>query len=403
MRRLALLAPFLSLLVAREASAQYRLRADAVGYSSAPQSPVGLLVLQGEDKAQPWIDTEALVWAGTGAGNPGWSGTAYGSGFGNADALSLMVRLHDPRNYGELRLGRQFITAGALRPLHLDGGDARLRLPWGTSFEAFGGVPVQPRLGYGAYDWATGARVGQLIGRDTTIGVSYLQQRQYGALAYEEAGFDFASSPARWFDVSTHGAYDLIDPGLAEAGISVAGRFDTVRPELFALHRSPSRLLPATSLFSALGDTPSDTAGASLLWRMFPRLDLLPVASARSTDGDLGLDATLRVVLRLDDKGAVALSLEGRRQGAGPDTWTGVRASARVPINLHLRWSTELELVAPDDPRGRGTLWPWGLVAMTWMPADRWEVAGAVESASTPTSRFELNGIVRLSRSWGGP
>jgi hypothetical protein len=370
----------------------YRLGVDAVGYTQAPQSPVGLIVLQGEDKAHPWVDAEALVWAGNGSG-----GQTAG-----VDALTMMVRLHDPSNWAELRLGRQFETAGALRPIHFDGATARARAPTGTSVEAFGGVPVVTQLaGYKSGDWVSGGRIGQSLGRDTSFGVSYLQQRDQGAASYEEAGFDFASSPVKWFDLATHGVYDLIDPGLAEAGASLAGRFGDLRPEIYATHRSPSRLIPATSLFSALGDTPADTFGAAVRWRMYPRLDLLPMVAARDTAGDVGVDATLRATLRLDDKGDGAVSLEGRRQGSGPDRWTGARLALRLPLTRRIGASTELELVTPDDPRGRGALWPWGLVAMHWSPIDHWDVSGAMEAAATPTSRGELNALARLSWVWG--
>ncbi len=165
----------------------YRLRIDMVGYSQTPQSPVGLIVLQGDDRANSWVDAEALAWTG--------------NVNGNTDVLSALVRLHDPRNYGELRLGRQIITVGAMRPIHVDGADARLRAPTGTSLEAFGGVPVQPQFNYRAWDWATGGRLGQSLGRFTNFGLSYLQQRADGAVSYEEAGFDFASQPVPWFDL----------------------------------------------------------------------------------------------------------------------------------------------------------------------------------------------------------
>jgi hypothetical protein len=365
----------------------YRLSIDAVGYTQAPQSPVGLIVLQGEDKASPWVDAEALAWTG--------------NRNGNADVLTALVRVHDPANYAELRIGRQILTVGAMRPVHVDGVDARLRAPTGTSLEAFGGLPVQPQFGYHAWDWATGVRLGQSLGRFTNFGVSYLQQREDGRPSYEEGGFDFASSPLPWFDLSAHGAYDLIDPGLAEAGASIAGRFGDVRPEVYATQRSPSRLMPATSLFSALGDTPSQAVGTAVTWKMFPRLDVLPILAARDTAGDVGLDGTLRVTLRLDDGGAGALSVEGRRQGSGPDLWTGVRIALRVPVAPRVRASTELELVAPDDPRGRGSLWPWGLVALRWSPVQHWEVSGALEAASTPTATREVNALGRLSWSWG--
>ena len=392
MKRAAVLPLALSITLAaiRAAADPYVLRADAFLYTQTPDAPVGLLMLQGEDRTKPWMDTEAMVWAGTGAAP--------------ADAMVLLVRLHDPKkNAWEIRLGRQVLTAGAVRPIHLDGADARLRLPSGTTLEAFGGVPVEPQFGYHAYEWATGARVAQAIGKDTTAGISYLQRRDEGVVQYEEVGLDFASAPTRWFDLAMRGAYDLENPGLTEATMSVAARADTLRPELYATYRSPSRILPATSLFAALGDTPSEVIGAALPWKMFPRLDVMGMAGARITDGDVGVDATLRTTLRFDDKGNGALTLEMRRQGSGPDRWTGFRTAVRLPINRVLRWSTEVEVVAPDDPRGRGSLWPWALVALRWLPWEKWEIAGAVESASTPTHEFELNAMLRLSRSWGGP
>jgi hypothetical protein len=388
LRRAALPALALGLAAGRPAAADpYRLRVDSVGYTQQPQSPVGLIVLQGEDRANPWVDAEALAWGG--------------SRNGNSDVLTALVKLHDPRRYGELRLGRQLVTVGALRPIHVDGGDVRLRSPLGTSIETFGGVPVQPQFAYRAWDWVAGGRVGQSVGRSTTFGVSYLQQRDDGRLAYEEAGFDFSSAPVRWFDLAAHGAYDLIDPGLAEAGVSLASRFGDVRPEVYVTERSPSRLIPATSLFSALGDTPSQTLGAVVKWKMFPRLDVLPTLAARNTAGDVGLDGTLRVTLRLDDRGDGALSIEGRRQGSGPDCWTGGRLALRVPLTSTLRQSTELEIVTPDDPRGRGSVWPWGLVALRWIPLPAWEVAAAVEAASTPTATREVNALGRMSWAWG--
>jgi hypothetical protein len=366
----------------------YRLRIDSVAYSQQPQSPVGLIVLQGDDKANRWVDAEALAWAG--------------NTNGNYDVLTAMVRVHDPKNHAQLRLGRQLLTVGALRPVHVDGADLRLRSPMGTSVEAFGGVPVEPQFAYRANDWLAGARLGQSLGSTSNLGLSYLQQRQGGALSYEEAGVDLASAPARWLDLAAHGAYDLIDPGLAEAGVSIAGRFGDLRPEVYATQRSASRLIPATSLFSALGDTPAQVVGATLKWRMFPRLDLLPVLAARDTAGYVGVDGTLRVTLRFDDRGEGALSVEARRQGSGVDQWSGARITMRVPLCARVRYSTELELVAPDDPRGRGALWPWGLVALRWTPVPSWEVAAALEAASTPTAVREVNALARLGWMWGG-
>ena len=375
----------------------FQLREDALVYTQGNGSPVGYVALSGEDKLSAWASTEAVIWAGNGS---------------IADALVFLVRLHHPKNWGELRLGRMIVSAGAVRPIHIDGADGRVRFPTGTSVEMFGGVPVVPQFQYGAWDWVVGGRAAQSLGRSTTLGVSYLQQRDDGRLAYEEVGIDFVSAPTRWFDLASHAAYDLVDPGVSEARVSLAGKFGPVRPELFALHRSPSRLLPATSLFSALGDAASDSAGLTLQWRMFPRLDVVPIVAARTQDGEAGIDATFRATLRLDDAGRGAISLDLRRQGAGTDPWTGVRLAARVPLARQWQASTELELVVPDDDspdpavrlvqRARGTVWPWGLAAITWMPTRHLQVAGAVEAASTPTNLREINALMRVTLMWGG-
>jgi hypothetical protein len=385
------------LLAASSASADpYRLRADAVGVTGAPQSPVGLIVLQGEDRERPWVDTEALVWAGSGKDQA-------------ADVLVVLVKLHDPTKRAELRLGRQMIATGAVRPLHLDGFDARWRAPIGTTFEGFGGVPVVTAFTPASWDWITGGRVAQSIADTTTIGVSYWQQQASAQLARQEAGFDFAAAPASWFDVSTRGAWDLIDPGLAEGTVSLAARMPELRPEIYATHRSPSRLLPATSLFAALGDIPSDVVGTAVKWYAAPRLDVLPTLAVRRAGGeapstyDVGFDASLRLTLRLDDRGDGAVAIEGRRQDLAPERWTGVRFVTRIPLERRITASTELELAVPDDPRGRGAVWPWGLLAVRWVPTDLWEVSSGVEAASTPRAAAEINALVRVSRRWGGP
>lgn len=396
MRRLALAAAPVVLLVATSARADpYRLRVDAVGITGAPQSPVGLVVLQGEDHERPYVETEALVWTGTGKDQA-------------ADALVLLVKLHDAKKRAELKLGRQMIATGAVRPLHLDGADALLRLGTGTSFEAFGGVPVVPAYGVMQWDWLTGGRVAQSLPGDTTIGATYWQQQDGAQLARQEAGLDFATAPWRWLDLATHGSYDLVDPGLVEATASLAARLPGWRPELYFTHRSPSRLLPATSLFSALGDVPSDVVGASARWYAAPRLDVVPTLALRRTSDDFfgtqdaGFDASLRVTLRLDDRGDGTVAVEGRRQDTAPSRWSGLRLIARVPVAWRVVASTELELVRPDDP-SRGSVWPWMLVALRWAPADRWELASGIEAASTPTAVREVNALVRLSRSWGAP
>jgi hypothetical protein len=389
------------------ADAQYRLRADA--YYNAADSSTGLLVLSGESHYPSWLHADAVVWLGTGD-HPG-------------DVMVASVRAVEPHGFGEMRAGRFLETAGGLRPLHIDGGDVIVRAPWGTSVEAFGGAPVVSEFQTREFDWAAGGRVAQRIGRYGTIGVGYLQIREAGAVTFAELGMDATVTPARWLDAAFSGSMDLLSPALADARVSLSTRFSSVRLELFGVRRSPSHLLPATSLFSALGDVPAQRAGGSLLWKAAPRLDILAQGSVEELSGaespdtvktpvtpipaQVGGAGMLRATLRLDDKGDGALAIEGRRQsvpswpGVPSASWTGVRGTARIPINRFFIASTELELVVPDEPRGRGMIWPWGLVALKFMPEPKWEIAGALEAGASPTAVSEVSGIFRVSYQWG--
>lgn len=363
----------------------YRLRADA--YYSTPDPNAGLLVLSGEARAPTWVEAEAVVWVGTGD---------Y-----PADVLIAAVRAHDPGGYGDVRVGRMLLTTGAIRPLHLDGADVIARAPWGSSVEVFGGVPVSLEYGAREYDWAVGGRASQRIGKDVTAGLSYVQTRTGGAVAFEELGIDTAAVVTSWLDGAVSGSLDLARPGLTDARVSLAAKLGPMRLEAFALRRSPSHLLPATSLFAALGDIPSQRAGGSFLWRAAPRLDVSGEAAIESLGGELGGQFMLRTILRLDDRGDGALALEGRRQSTPDASWTGVRATARVPLGRMFTASTELELAAPDNPTGKGVVWPWGLVALGFKPIRYLELAAAMEASSSPTRVGELAGIFRVSGMWG--
>lgn len=386
-RRVAWAALVCGGLVGRPAGAQtLRLRADALAQTSSDtQTPAGLLVLQGQDQVRPWVDAEALVWTGA---KPD----------ATADVLVLTVRVREPHGRAQLRAGRFVLATGAVMPVQIDGVDALGRTPWGMTAEVFGGIPVVPRFGARAYDWLVGGRVAQTVADAATLGVSYVQRREYGDVSNEELGADFAAAPARWCDLAARLAYDLVDPGIADALFSAAVRSSDLRLEVYGAQRSPSRLLPATSLFSVLGDFPSQSLGSTVRWRAAPRLDLLASGAAQSVGSELGGNGWLRSTLRLDDQGQGALGLELRRQDVSTAQWSGVRATAAVPLGRGLRYSTEIEVVVPDQPDGRGVAWPWGLMALSWRSRAGWELAGALEASSTPQHRYETDAIVRLSR-----
>ncbi len=360
-----------------------RLRGDALVQT---RSPVGLLVLRGEDKLRPWLDAETVTWLGV---------TDAPSGTG--DVLSLSVRMRDPKSGSEMRAGRMIVSMGAVRPLQLDGARGLVRAFGGTTAEAFGGFPVVRRFDYRTFDWAAGGRVGQQLGDAATFGASYLHRRSDGRPADEEAGADFAYTPSPTFTAASRAAVDLVTRGITDALVSASVQGKDLRTEIFTTHRSPGRLLPSTSLFSVLGDYAATSFGGTLRWRAFPRLELVATGSAQVQHVDIGGQGTGRATLALDDEWASYLGVEARRVDFNGARWTGARAIASVPLRWSLRASTELELVVPDDPRDRGAVWPWGLGALSWRSESGWETAAAIEASSGPEYRSEVNVLARLS------
>jgi len=305
--------------------------------------------------------------------------------------------------WASVRAGRFVSSLGALRPAHVDGGALRLRLPRGLDVEAVAGIPVEPGLEAGrAWDWLAGARLARRIGEGGSAGVAYVQRRDAGRLALEELGADAGLALTARHDVGARAAYDLANPGLAEVALTASYRRRAVRTEVYAIHRAASHLLPATSLFSVLGDVPSERAGGVVTWRAAPRLDAIAELGGRRIDDDLGLELALRARLRLDDRGASVLGGELRRSGVADDAWSGARATARIALGHALAASAELELVVPDRDRGRGAVWPWGLAAMSWARAG-WQAAVAVEASASPEYRHRVDVLGQLGRRWGAP
>lgn len=360
-----------------------RLRGDAL---ASAQSPVGLLVLGGDGGVAPGVSAEALVWMGSAEDH------------GDALVMAVIARRADRR--AEVRLGRLIATAGALRPQHLDGVAGRARLPARFDVEAFGGVPVVPQLGVRAWDWLAGGRVGRRLGDWGGVGVAALERRSQGRLDVRELGFDLSAARGKQ-DVAVRAVLDAIDPTLADVDAVVTRRMGGLRVELAGQHRVASHLLPATSLFTVLGDVASDRVGAAVRWKAAPRLDLAADVGARAIDEEFAADAYCRAVLRLDDAGKGAITGELRRTGVVDGGWTGARLAVRVPRGAFTA-ALEGELVVPDVDRGRGTVWPWGLAALGWTQG-AWDAAMAVEASSTPADRYRVDVLAQLGRRWEVP
>ncbi|HEU4727790.1 MAG TPA: hypothetical protein VFT22_07880 [Kofleriaceae bacterium] len=376
-------------LVAPAAAADpLRLRADAL---ATTQSPAGLLVVDADATPTSTLSAEAIVWT---AASPV-------PGERTGDVLVIALRARTPDGRARAELGRFVATLGALRPLHIDGAAGHVRLPYRLDVEAYGGVPVLPELGLGrSWDWAAGGRIARRIGDYGSAGVAFLEQRDDGRIASEELGVDAGTQLDARDDVAVKGAYDLANHGIAEISASASRHMTALRAELYASYRAASHLLPATSLFTVLGDVPSLRSGLVLTWRAAPRLDVIGDAGARHVDDGYAPAVTVRGQLRLDERGASALSCELRRDGSPDDAWTGARGTARIALAHDLTATSELELMVPDHARGRGAVWPWALAALGWNRGD-WHAALALEASASPEYRRRLDALVELGRTWG--
>lgn len=390
---LALSALAASTLVAGVAGADpLRLRGDALVQTRSP-APTGLLVLRGEDGkrfGETIVDAETVAWLGAFSGDDASVG----------DVLTLSVRARHAPTGSELRAGRMVVTMGAIRPTHVDGARGLVRAFGGTTLEAFAGAPVARRFDYRTFDFATGGRLGQSVGDAAAVGVSYAQRHNGASLADEEVGADVAVAPVPWLSLAGRSAMDLVSRGVTDALGSLSLTGQRTKAELFATHRSPGRLLPATSLFSVLGDYAATSAGTTLRLRAFPRLDLIASGMVQTQAKDVGGQGSGRVVLALDDDWNGSILLEGRRVTLGQARWSGVRTAAVIPLSRAYRLGTEIELVRPDDPRGRGSLWPWAFVSMSRRSASGLEFGVGVEASSGPDRREEVVALGRVSVEW---
>lgn len=377
--------------VSSAAADPIRLRGDALATTA---SPAGLLVLNADGALHDQVSAEAVVWM-AGQRSPGEDITG--------DVLVIAVQAHSRDRTTTARLGRFVSSLGALRPLHVDGAAVRQRLPRQFEAEAVAGVPVVLGLGTGrAWDWVVGGRVARRVNESGAIGIAYEQRRDRGVRASEELGIDAGAELGKRTDAGARFAYDLIGSGVAEVGVTASHRRGSVRAELYANQRSASHLIPATSLFSVIGDVPAQRAGTVITWRAAPRLDLIADLAALRVDSDVAPDVTARARLRLDERGAGQVSGELRRRGVGGDAWVGARVALRVPVAHAVTVSSELELVIPDEDRGRGVVWPWGLVAASWTRSD-WDAAVAVEASASPEYRHRVDALFQLSRRWRTP
>jgi hypothetical protein len=366
----------------------------------------GLIIVEGSARKYPYVDAEALIWAGAGAPQFGLRGNEM-----TFEALVVSVKVRDPRGITDTRLGRFILATGAVRAMHVDGGHIMLRAPSKTHFEVFGGVPVDGNIDGRKYDWVAGGRVSQGLGKLGVLGASYYNRYNVGQRSDEEVGADFSLRAAHWLDMSAKFSWEIVNPGLAEVLASISSQTENhkLRGEVFVTKRSTIRLLQQTSLFTVLGDPGALQTGANLFWRAAPRLDLSVEGAAQQAADDWGWTGHLRGVLRTDDEGDGSVLGELRRQDVANSQWTGIRLASVIQlfesINESVGLMPEFELIIPDDRTAEtGKVWPWGRLALQWKHRKGWALAAAAEASSNATTRIDVRGLARVSyqQTWHG-
>jgi hypothetical protein len=145
-----------------------------------------------------------------------------------------------------------------------------------------------------------------------------------------------------------------------------------------------------------IGAAASSTGGADFSWRAFPRLRLGGTLALEGLDDELGYRAALRTTLSLADSGPGQIGLEAIRRKLAEEGFVGGAIRVQVPIGAVVQAQASAELVAADQPRDRGKLWPWLRVGASWTPSPQWLIAAAVGLRATPEYERDVYAMLRV-------
>ena len=192
-------------------------------------------------------------------------------GLGDLDVAYAEGTVLDRRIH--LRLGRQFLIAGAGRNLAFDGLDLTVRLWRGLGVSAQAGVPVTPRFAADRGDAMVGGRVFFRPRFDTEAGVSILHVLDNGQIFRQDAALDARVVPVRPLALTGYARWSIYDQRLAEGDLAATLQLGP-RVELTGDYRrtAPDLFLPRNSIFSVFSQETRDEAGGFVYLRLLARL-----------------------------------------------------------------------------------------------------------------------------------
>jgi hypothetical protein len=183
-----------------------------------------------------------------------------------------------------LRLGREYVVAGAGRMLQLDGGDLLLRLPAGFSLSAFAGLPVAQRFRtrHGDQTWnpaggdqTWGGRLGWTLplpgapGMGLAVGLSVVAVTDHGYDARKDAAVDARLQAWKNLVLTAGSTYSLAAGRFAETNVNALW---TASPKLFvnlgAKRTAPDLFLSQNSILSVFADANRTDVGGGFRYQV---------------------------------------------------------------------------------------------------------------------------------------
>ena len=172
------------------------------------------------------------------------------------------------------RVGRQLISEGASRMVHVDGAQLRLRLPFGVGVSAYAGSVVPPRFagrggelmtGNHRADFATGGRLSWFFPGVLEVGASAALARDRGDVSRQDVGADLRLFLPMHVQLAGSSFYSLYEERLGEAEVAASWRGSrAVQVTADYRHVEPDLFLPRTSIFSVFAEDQRDDVGGSV-------------------------------------------------------------------------------------------------------------------------------------------
>lgn len=370
-----------------------------------------ILQVSAREVRNPLFQDLEISFSGWGAADLGevrWdSGT---TGKYSGDVVTAYVRGTLAKGRLQLRVGREFVAAGAGRMLQLDGGDIQIRLPAGLSLSVYGGVPVSQRFSSrsGLSSWnpaggdlAWGGRLGWTLaltgtaGRGLDLGVSMVSVTDHSDPVRQDAGVDFRIQPIDRLSLLGNATWSLYAERLAEANLTAlisATRALTIN--LDVRQSSPDLFLARNSILSVFTDTNRTSMGGGVRYQfnraLHASLDYHALKIEDETD--LGGEAAARVEWSRD--GTVAGG-EVSYLKTGPTGYTGLRAYGRKDFGRFFVAGDLADYMFEQEVNGeKNSL--IGSLSAGYRLATAWSLVAAGRAGVTPYFEKQVDGMIKL-------